>query len=196
MYGCTHEVTIRPDLEVTTPIASQLDFKVGLYIPPELKNLIMSDQATSADKYVFNVGHSVSSIIQKACIRTFSYVEALEAYPTEALALEKNLDFFVLAKISEANVGLNVQEGFLQYNAKGTCQITAILVFLEKNLNQFASITSTGTGMRSEPMGTFSSGKDEFAVPVEIAIKNLGNNIVQQIYGNYDLRKRAEQKGK
>jgi hypothetical protein len=194
LNGCTHKVTIRPDLDVTASIANQMNFRVGLYIPPEVKFLVMSDQATPADKYTFDVGRSVTSIIQKSCTRIFSYCEMLEAYPTELMANERNLDFMIVAKITEANVGLNVQEGFFQNDAKGTSQITAALSFLEKNLVQFTSVTATGTGMGSESMGVFSSGKDEFVVPVEMAIRNLGNNIVQQIYSNYDIRKRAEQK--
>lgn len=194
LWGCTHKVTIRPDLDITASIANQMNFRVGLYIPPEVKSLVMSDQATPADKYTFDVGRSVASIIQKSCARIFSYCEMIEAYPTEIVASDRNLDFFLLARITEANVGLNVQEGFFQNDAEGTSQITATLAFLEKNLIQFTSITATGTGMGSEGIGAFSSGKDEFVVPVEMAIRNLGNNIVQQIYGNYDIRKRAEQK--
>lgn len=196
LYGCSHKVTIRPDLDITASIANQMNFRVGLYIPPEVKYLKMSDQADWANKYSFDVGRSVSSIIFKSCQRIFTYVELIEAYPTEILANERNLDYIVLARISEANVALNVQEGFFQSDAEGNCQITANLAFLEKNLIQFTSITATGTGIGNEGIAAFSSGKDEFVIAVEMAIRNLGNNIVQQIYGNFDIRKRAEQKTK
>lgn len=38
--GCIHTATIRPTIDVTATIANQLDFNVGLYIPPEVKSSI------------------------------------------------------------------------------------------------------------------------------------------------------------
>jgi hypothetical protein len=192
--GCSHKVTVRPNLDVTATIANQLDFKVGLYIPPEVKGLTMSDKANWANEYSFNVGESVSSIIHKSLSRVFRYVEILEAYPTEMMISERALDFIGIARITEANVGLNVQEGFFSNKAAGNTQITTSISFFDEKLLQFTAIQATGTGMGKEGIGVFSSGKDEFVVSVESAIRNLGNNIVQQIYGNYDIRKRSEKK--
>ena len=48
--------------------------------------------------------------------------------------------------------------------------------------------------MGDEGIDLLSSGKSEFSVSVESAIRNLGNNLVQQIYRNYDIRKPAENK--
>ncbi len=66
--------------------------------------------------------------------------------------------------------------------------------FFDSKLIQFTSIQATGTGMGDEGIDLLSSGKSEFSVSVESAIRNLGNNLVQQIYGNYDIRKPAENK--
>ena len=190
--GCTHNVTVRPNLDVTASIANQLDFKVGLYIPPEIKGLKMSDSATWANKYSFNVGEAVSSIIYKSLSRVFKYVELIEAYPTEMVMKERSLDIVATARITEANVGLNVKEGLFTDDATGNTQITASLSFFDVKLIQFTSVQATGTGMADEGIGLLSTGKDEFSVSVEAAIRNLGNNIVQQTYGNYDIRKMAE----
>jgi len=196
LSACSYNVTIRPNLDVTTTIANQLDFRVGLYIPPEVEKLELSDQADWLNKYSFNVGEAVSSIIYKALTRVFKYVELLETYPTEVMIAERKLDFVVVSKITEAHIGLNTQEGLLTSDASGSTQITASLSFFDPDLIQFASIQATGTGMGDENIGLLSSGKKEFSVSVEAAIRNLGNNIVQQVYGNYDIRKRAEDKKK
>jgi hypothetical protein len=190
--ACTHSVTMRPNLDVTATIANQLGFNVGLYIPPEVKQLKVSDQANWANKYSFDVGQSVSSIIYRALSRVFKYVELTESYPTEQMIKERSFDFVATARITEANVGLNIQEGFWSNDAAGNTQITASLAFFDQGLIQFTSVQATGTGMADERIDMLSSGKNEFSTSVENAIRNLGNNIVQQVYGNYDIRKRAE----
>jgi len=190
--ACTHSVTVRPNLDVTATIANQLDLAVGLYIPPEVRGLSMQDDGNWANKYTFDVGEAVSSIIYKSLRRVFSYVELVEAYPTEQLLKERKLDLVAIARITEANVGLHIQEGFWSNDAKGNTQISSSLSFLDKDLIQFTGVQATGTGMAEEGIDLFSTGKSEFSVSVEAAIRNLGNNIVQQVYGNYDIRKLAD----
>jgi hypothetical protein len=194
VIGCSYNVNIRPNLDVTTTIANQLDFRVGVYIPPEVKGMKMSDRADWANKYTFNVGEAVSSIISKALSRVFKYCEILEAYPTETIIAERRLDLVATARITEANAALRTQQGFWAVDASGNVQISANLIFLEPNLIQFTSIQATGAGMANESVDLLSTGQKEYTVPVESAIRNLGNNIVQQVYGNYDIRKRAENK--
>lgn len=192
--GCSHSVTVRPNLDVTATIANQLDFKVGLYIPPEVRGFKMTGRANWATKYKFNVGESVSSIIYKSLSRVFKYVELIKAYPTEVMLSERAFDFVAIAKITEANVGLNVQGGFFPTYAGRNTQITASLAFFDSKLIHFTAVQATGTGIPKEGVTSFSTSKDEFSVSVESAIRNLGNNIVQQVYGNYDIRKRTEKK--
>jgi len=192
--SCTHTATIRPNLDVTATIANPLNLSVGLYIPPEVKGLQMSDRADWADKYIFKVGDAVSSVIYKALARVFRKVELLETYPTEAMIAERGLDFVSTATITEANAALQSQQGFFTVDATGNIQISANLTFSDSKLIQFSSVQATGTGMGNQGVDMFSTGKKEFGAPVEVAIRNLGNNIVQQVYGNYDIRKRAEAK--
>ena len=194
--GCTHEVTIRPNLDVTSTIANQLAFKVGLYIPPEIRSLKMKDKANWANSYSFDVGQAVSSIIHKSLSRVFKYVEILEAYPTEQMIKERSLDFVAAARITDANASLNIQKGFWANDAAGNTQISAGLSFFDEKLIQFTAVQATGTGIGKEGIDLFSTGKDEFSVSVEAAIRSLGDNLVQQIYGNYDIRKKAETKNK
>ena len=56
---------------------------------------------------------------------------------------------------------------------------------------QFTLVAATGMGLGSEGM-FLSTGKKEYSASVESALRNLGDAIVHQIYGNYDIRKKAE----
>jgi len=192
--GCTHTAAVRTNIDVTATIANQLDFKVGLFIPPEVKGLEMTDRADWANKYTFKAGDAISSVIYKAFARVFKYVELLESYPTEVLITERNLDLVSTVRITEANAALSSQTGFFTVDATGNIQISANLSFSDRKLIQFTSVQATGTGMGNQGMDMLSTGKNEFSAPVEVAIRNLGNNIVQLVYGNYDIRKRQEEK--
>jgi hypothetical protein len=194
VVGCTHSVTLNPNIDVSASISNKLDLKVGLYIPPEVKYFKTADNATWAHKYEFNMGEAISSIINKACLRVFTSVELLETNPTEQMFVERKLDLALTARITEGKVSLNVQDGFFSSDAKGTTQISINLNVIDPKLLQIASIQATGIGTGDETIGAFSSGKDEFSAAVEAAIRNLGNDIVQQLYGNYDLRKLVEAK--
>ncbi|MFZ2052553.1 MAG: hypothetical protein WAU81_00015 [Candidatus Aminicenantales bacterium] len=118
----------------------------------------------------------------------------LESYPTEVIVAERNLDLVSTVRITEADAALSTQEGFFTTDATGNIQISANLSFSDRKLIQFASVQATGTGMGNQGVDMFSTGKKEFSAPIEVAIRNLGNSIVQQVYGNYDIRKRAEEK--
>jgi hypothetical protein len=190
--SCSYIVTIRPNLDVTASIANPINFKVGLYIPPEIKGLMMGDRARWDAKYTFRVGEAVSSIIHKSFQRVFKQVQILDVYPTEVMLTEANIDIVAIVNIPEANASLNLQTGFFSDDASGNVQITANISFFDSKLIQFTSAQATGTGMAKQGVDVFSTGRDEFSAPVENAIRNLGNNIVQQVYGNYDIRKRAE----
>jgi len=192
--GCTHTAAVRPNIDVTATIANQLDFNVGLFIPPEVKGLEMTDRANWADKYIFKVGEAISSVIYKALARVFKNVELLESYPTEVIVAERNLDFVTTVRITEASAALSTQTGFFTVDATGNIQVSANLSFSDRKLIQFASIQATGTGMGNQEVDMLSTGKKEFSAPIEVAVRNLGNNIIQQVYGNYDIRKRAEEK--
>ena len=192
--GCTHISTIRPNIDVTATVANPLDLRVGLFIPPEVKGLQMADRADWSDKYIFKIGDALSSVIYKALARVFRQVELLETYPTEVLIAERSLDFVSTVRITEANAALQATEGFFTVDATGNIQISANLTFADEKLIQFSSVQATGTGMGNTGVDLFSTGKSEFGAPVEVAIRNLGDNIVQQVYGNYDIRKRAENK--
>jgi len=192
LASCSYDVRIRPNLDVTASIANPINMKVGLYMPPEIKGLTMGDRARWDLKYTFRIGEAVSSIVHKGFQRVFKTVQLVEEYPTEVMMSTSKMDLIAIINIPEANANLNIQEGFFSEDAAGNVQITANVSFFDSKLIQFTTVQATGTGMGKQGVDLFSTGQSEFSVPVENAIRNLGNNIVQQVYGNYDIRKMAD----
>lgn len=64
---------------------------------------------------------------------------------------------------------------------------------MTSDLIQLTAVQGPGTGVGDQTIGLLSTGKSEFAVSVESAVRNLGDNLIHQIYGNYDIRTFAEE---
>ena len=191
LVGCSYSVKMDPNIDPTANIANPINLKVGLFIPEETRRLTISDRA-HLDKYTFHVGEAIESIITKSTRRVFVYVEELDSYPTQQMIAERKLDFIALAKVTSAKVALNLEQGFFQYDAEGSTSLSVQLTFYDYEMLQFTVVTATGMGIGSEGM-FLSTGKNEYSASVESALRNLGDAIVHQIYGNYDIRKKAEQ---
>ena len=56
---------------------------------------------------------------------------------------------------------------------------------------QVTTVMGTGIGMASEGLA-FTTGEEEYAASVESALRNLGDDLIHQINGNYDIRKKSE----
>ena len=62
-------------------------------------------------------------------------------------------------------------------------------------MNQVTSVEASGKGS-SESIGIMSTPEQRALVKsVKVAIRNLGDDIVQQVYNNPDMRKLANQNG-
>ena len=86
---------------------------------------------------------------------------------------------------------INLREGFFTNEAQGSTTISVQLTLYTPDMLQLASVMGSGMGLGSEGVA-FSTGKKEFSKSVETAIQNLGDDLIQQMYGNYDIRKMAE----
>ncbi len=188
--GCSYSVKMNPNIDPTANIANPINLKVGLFIPEETRTLTMSDKV-GINKYTFHVGEAVESILMKSTRRVFSNVEVLESYPTQQMIADRKLELAVLAKVTSGKVSLNMEQGFFQADAEGTTSISVQLTAYDQEMLQIALVTASGMGLGSE--GLFmATGKEEYSASVESALRNLGDDIVHQIYGNYDIRKRTE----
>ena len=189
--GCAYRVNLNPNIAPTANIANPIPFKIGLFIPEETKSLTITDNASWTTKYTFEVGESLQSVIIQAVDRVFASYELLETYPASQTLVDRNLDLVALAKVTSAMATLHLEEGFLTSYAQGSTTISVQLTFYTPDMLQLASVMGSGMGLGSEGVG-FSTGKKEFSKSVEIAIQNLGDDLIQQMYGNYDIRKMAE----
>lgn len=190
--GCSYTVSLNPGISPTANIANPINSKIGLFIPEETVSVSISDRPAPAIKYTFLVGKSLESIISQSVRRVFTAVEVLEAYPTQKMITERGLNLVCIAKVESANISLNYKQGvFFQSDADGSTVISIQLTFYLPDMIQLVVVRASGMGVASEGWG-FGSGEKEFSKSVESAIRSLGDDLVHQIYGNYDIRKLSD----
>ncbi|MCY3773041.1 MAG: hypothetical protein OXG98_13620 [Gemmatimonadetes bacterium] len=190
--GCTYSIRMNPDIGPTASIARPVDLRVGLYIPREFKGFVMVDRP-DLEKYICEIGASLESVITKSANRVFSQVSILDAQPADDVIGERQLDLVVIPRVNSAMVSLNREEGPFQDDARGNTAVSVELMFYDAEMRQFTSVMASGVGFASERIGFFSRGQREYAASVEGALKNLSDDMVRQMYGNYDIRKKAEE---
>jgi len=195
VVSCTYHVDINPNISPTTSISKKLNLAIGLYIPSDIKGLDDEDSASWDEKYVFNIGEALYNIIFKAIGMTFQRVMVLESYPTAVMIKDRKLDGFIAVRLNESNFDLHKEEGFLRDQAKGNVHLSVDISFFDTEMILVTSFTCIGTSTGSRTYDfLYFHGKGKYKPIVESAIRNLGNNIVQMVYGSYDIRKLAEGK--
>ena len=192
LTGCTHSIKLNPNIGPSANIARPVDLRVGVYIPVDVSEFVIDDRS-DLDKYIFEIGESLESIITKSANRVFSRVTMLDAQPTGVVIEESALDLVMIPRVTTAMVTLNKEEGPFQDDARGNTAITVELMFYDAEMIQYTSVMASGIGIASERIGFFSRGQREYAASVESAIVNLSNDMVRQMYGNYDIRKMGEE---
>ena len=191
--GCAYNVKLDPDIDPTADIANPIHLRTGLFIPDEIKTLTISDRI-EGDTYAFNIGEALESMIIKSTNRVFTYVDVLDTHPARNTINENNLDLVVIAKVTSAEVSLNKDVDFFQDIAKGSAQISMQMIFHEDEMLQLTAVMASGMGVGSEKIGMFSNGSREYSAAVESALRNLADDLIHQLHGNYDIRKKAESK--
>lgn len=192
LAGCSYSVKLNPNIDPTANIANKVPQRVGLFMPEEVKSFTIEDNSDWAHKYTFNIGEATSSIVSKSMSRVFATVENLEAYPTQQMIAERKIDLVAVPKITSAAVSLNQKSGFFQDSATGNTQVSVQITFYSPDMTQLTAIQGSGMGVASKGMGAFTTGKGEYSSSVEDALRNLGDDLVHQTYGNYDIRKSTE----
>lgn len=195
LVGCSYSVIINPNIAPTANIANAMKLKVGLFIPVSTRDFAMSDRVRADDliksaKYTFYVGEALTSIITESTSRVFSSVEVLGSSPTQQMIVESNLDLVIIARVTSGQVSLNRGDGFLIDDAKGSTSLSIQLTFYDNEMRQLTTIGASG--MATSSKGLVGIGQEAFSASVESALRNLGDELVYQIYRNYDIRKKAE----
>lgn len=190
--GCSYSVAIDPNLDPTANIANPVDIKAGLFVPEAVKSQVIEDNADWAHKYSFNIGEAAASIVTKSVSRVFKHVEILDAQPTQQMLADRGLRIALIPKFTSSAVSLTRDQGFFQDKADGSTQVSMQVIVYDDSMIQLTAVQASGMGVATKGLGGFTTGKNEYSSSVEAALRNMGDDMVHQLYGNYDIRKLGE----
>ena len=177
---CAYNVILDPNITPTVNIANRIDLKVGLLIPEEMKSFTLSDRPNFLAKYTIEIGTALENVV-------------LRSSPTQQMLIERQLALYIVPSVESGSTSLHEDEGLFRIDAKGSPTLSVQMQFYTDQMIQLALIGASGMGVASNSVQLFSLGKKEHSASVERAVHNLGNELVQKMYGNYDVRTFAEQ---
>lgn len=180
--------------EGTKPI----DLRVGLFVAGEnqLSARLHHHSKSIKEGELRGLDKALESAITKACRRVFSSVHVLVSDPTQEMTDNRRLDLVVVAQLMGSGGSFGYQGEGLWNRGKSDYSMSVILTFYTREMQQVTSVKTSGDGS-SESIGILSTPEKRALVKsVKAAIRNLGDDIAQQVYANPDIRNIAKQNGK
>ena len=175
----------------TTPI----DLRVGLFVAGEdqLSARLHNHSKSVKEGELRGLDKALESTMTKAFRRMFASVDALKTYPTQEMADNRRLDLVVVAELMGTGGTFGYQSEGLWNRGESGYSLSVKLTFYTHDMNQVTSVEALGKGS-SESIGIFSTPEKRALVKsVKAAIRNLGDDIVQQVYLNPNIRRLAKQ---
>ena len=178
----------------TKPIA----LRVGLFIAGEdqLSARLHYHSRSMKERELRVLDKALESTITKAFRRMFASVHLLESYPTQQMAHSRQLNLVIVTKLMGSGGSFGYQGDKMWNRGESDHGLSVKLTFYTHEMELVTSVTASGSGT-AESIGILSTPEKRALVKsVRAAIRNLGDDVVQQVYANPDIRKIAKQNGK
>ena len=180
--------------DITKPI----DLRIGLFVAGEdqISARLHNHSSSMKEGELRVLDKALKSTITKAFRRVFASVHALESDPTQETTDNRRLDLVVVAELMGTGGTFGYQSEGLWNRGESDYSLSVKLTFYTHDMNQVTSVEVSGKGS-SESIGILSTPEKRALVKsVKAAIRNLGDDLVQQVHVNPDIRKIAKQNGK
>ncbi len=178
--------------------AKPFDLRIGLFIASEdkLSTRLHHDSRGIKEGELQELDKALESTMAKAFRSVFASVDALKTYPTREMADNHRLDFVIVAALMGSGSSFGYESEGLWLRGDSDYSLSVKLTFYAQDMNQVTSVEASGKGS-SESIGIFSTPEKRALVKsVKAAIRNLGDDIVKQVYAIPDIRNIAEQSRK
>ena len=175
-----------------------IDLRVGLFVAGEdqLSARLHNPSTGIKESELRALDKALKSAITKAFRRVFASVDTLKTYPTQEMADNEELDLIVVAELMGTGGTFGYQSEGLWNRGESDYFMSVELTFYTHDMEQVTSVKASGEGS-SESIGIlFTPEKRALVKSVKFAIRNLGDDIAQQVYVNPDIRNIAKQNGK
>ena len=173
-----------------------IDLRVGLFVADEVKLSGMLHNPCRGIEEKPSLDRDLESTTAKAFRRTFDSIDILKSYPTQQTIVDRQLDLVAIAEVKGAGGTLGYQGPKIWNRGESDHSLSVQLTFYTREMKQVSSVKASGKGS-AESIGIFFTAEKRALVKsVKVAIRNLGDDIVRQVYVNPDIRNMANQSEK
>ena len=175
-----------------------IGLRVGLFVTEdgELSARLHSHSRGIKEGELRVLDKALESTMTRALRRVFASVHVLKSYPTQRMMDDKQLDLVVIAEVRGTGGSFGYQSDKMWYRGESDHSLSVKLTFYTYEMKQVTSVVASGSGTAESIGILFTPEKRALVKSVKAAIHNLGDDAVQQMYTNPDIRKIAKQNGK
>ena len=173
-----------------------IDLRVGLFVAEKVKLSVMLHNPCRGIKEDPGLDKDLESTMTTAFRRVFASVDVLESYPTPKLMDSMQLDLVVIAEVKGAGGTFGYQGAKIWNRGESDHSLSVKLSFYTHEMKQVTSVMASGSGTTESIGILFTAEKRALVKSVKSAIRNLGDDVAQQVYVNPDIRKIAKQNRK
>ena len=177
--------------------AKSIDLRVGLFVAGEdqLSARLHHHSKSVKEGELRGLDKALKSTMTKACRRVFASVDTLKTYPTQEMADNEELDLIVIAKLMGSGGSFGYQGSRGWNRGESDHSLSVQLTFYTREMKQVTSVKASGAGSAESIGILFTAEKRALVKSVKAAIRNLGDDIAQQVQVNPGIRNMAKQRG-
>lgn len=169
-----------------------IDLRVGLFVVDNVQLSAMLDYPSRGIREELELDTALESTIAQVFRGVYSSVDILESYPTQQTIDSKQLDFVVIAEVLGGGGSAGYEGGQVWNRAEADHSLSMKLTFYTHEMKKI----SLGAGSAESLGFLFTAEKNAADKSIKAAIRNLGDDIVQQVNDNPKIREMAKQPGK
>ena len=180
--------------EGTKPI----NLRVGLFVAgdDQLSTRLRYHTKSTKEGELRGLDKTLESAITKACRRAFSFVQVLKSDPTQGTMDNEGLDLIVIATLMGSGGSFGYEGAPIWNRGESDQSFSVQLTFYTHEMKQVSSVKASGKGSAESIGILFTAEKRALVKSVRAAIRDLGDDIVRQVYVNPDIRNMANQNEK
>lgn len=173
-----------------------IDLRVGLFVVDNVQLSALLDYPSRGIREELELDTALESTIAQVFRGVYSSVDILESYPTQQTIDSKQLDFVVIAEVSGGGGSVGHEDSQLWNRGEADHSLSVKLTFYTHEMKKISSIMASGAGSAESLGFLFTAEKNAADKSIKAAIRNLGDDIIQQVHVNTDIRNIAKQSRK
>ena len=167
--------------------SDRMDLRVGIFFAENTRNLMLVDSEGD-----LQLGEDLVSTLTRSIQGIFTFVEVIDAYPTQESIANEQLNLAVVVQLGTMDGSSNFKGNGLLNRSKASRTITVEFICYTPEMLEIALIRASGGGNASAQGIVFSSERRARVKSAKSAIRNLGDEVMVQMSSNPEIRKMAE----